>query len=165
MKLQRLFFRQRLPVTLDECWAFFSDPAKLRDITPAFLDFRVTSPLPPRMHAGMIVSYRIRPVAGLCLNWVTEITQVREPFYFVDEQRFGPYRFWHHQHHFRSVAGGVEMDDEVHYGLPLELPGSLLNRFLVAPKLARIFEYRRAVLEERFGPFVVPAEPSIGPAT
>lgn len=151
MRLHRLFFRQMLHARLEECWAFFSDPAKLRDITPPSLDFCVTSPLPPRMHAGMIISYRIRPLAGLSLEWVTEITQVREPFFFVDEQRFGPYRFWHHQHHFRPVAGGVEMDDEVHYGLPVDFPGSLLNRLLVAPKLERIFQYRRAVLEKHFG--------------
>ena len=151
MQIHRLFFRQRLPVDPDRCWAFFSDPANLRDITPPTLNFRVTSSLPPRMYAGMIICYRIRPLVAFDLTWITEITQVREPFFFVDEQRFGPYRFWHHQHHFRAISGGVEMDDEVHYALPLGWLGRAMNRLFVERQLRHIFSYRRAVLEQRFG--------------
>ncbi|MDO3379290.1 SRPBCC family protein [Geoalkalibacter halelectricus] len=159
MKIHRLFFRQRLPVDPDSCWTFFSDPANLREITPPSLDLRVTSTLLPRMHAGMIICYRIRPLAGMALTWVTEITQVREPFFFVDEQRFGPYRFWHHQHHFRPVTGGVEMDDEVHYALPLGWLGAAANQLLVRRRLEHIFSYRREILCRRFG--VMPQ--NIGP--
>lgn len=153
MKLYRLYCRQSLPIDLQTCWDFFSDPANLRDITPASLDFRITSELPERMYAGMIISYRIRPLSGLDVTWTTEITHVREPFFFVDEQRFGPYRFWHHQHHFRPIEGGVEMVDEVHYALPLGILGSMLNQLMVEGKLKDIFSYRRRVLEQHFGVF------------
>lgn len=153
MKLYRLYCRQSLPIDLQTCWDFFSDPVNLRDITPASLDFRITSELPERMYAGMIISYRIRPLSGLDVTWTTEITHVREPFFFVDEQRFGPYRFWHHQHHFRPIEGGVEMVDEVHYALPLGILGSMLNQLMVEGKLKDIFSYRCRVLEQHFGVF------------
>ena len=117
-RLRRLECRQLLPVTPAAAWEFFSRPENLARITPPDLGFEVTSPLPERMHAGMIVTYRVSPFGRLRVPWVTEITHVREPEFFVDEQRSGPYRFWHHQHHFRAVADGVEMTDLLHYRLP-----------------------------------------------
>ncbi|BDV44658.1 SRPBCC domain-containing protein [Geotalea uraniireducens] len=150
MKLYRLQQTQALPIPLAAAWAFFANPANLPLITPPDLGFRVTSPLPARMYAGMIVSYTVTPFVGLPVAWVTEITRAEEPRFFVDEQRCGPYRFWHHQHLFREVAGGTEMTDLVHYRLPFE-PLSRLIAPLVQRRLAGIFAYRRRVLEERFG--------------
>jgi ligand-binding SRPBCC domain-containing protein len=103
------------------------------------------------MYPGMLIEYTVRPLFGLPVRWVTEITHVREHEYFVDEQRAGPYRFWHHEHHFRPVEGGVEVRDLVSYRLPLGPLGSLINRLAVRGRLAQIFEYRRRVLEDRFG--------------
>ena len=90
----RLEFEQLLPLTLSEAWDFFSRPENLAKITPENLAFEVTSPLPERMYAGMIVNYRVRPLAGIAVPWTTEITHVVEPVFFVDEQRSGPYRLW-----------------------------------------------------------------------
>lgn len=149
-RLRRLESRQILPFTLAEAWDFFSRPDNLARITPADLGFEVTSPLPERMYAGMIVSYRVSPFGGLRVPWITEITHVREPEFFVDEQRSGPYRLWHHQHHFRSVAGGVEMTDLVHYQLPCGFVGDLLAGRLVERRVAAIFDHRRRVLEKNF---------------
>jgi ligand-binding SRPBCC domain-containing protein len=149
MRLHRLERRQRLPIGIEEAWAFFSDPANLAEITPPEMGFEITSPPTERMHAGMIVVYRVRPLARVPVTWVTEITHVEEPNFFVDEQRFGPYRFWHHQHRFLEVAGGVEIGDVVHYALPSG--AGLLRPILVAPRLDAIFEHRRRVLEARFG--------------
>jgi ligand-binding SRPBCC domain-containing protein len=149
MKLHVLDTRQTLPVTLREAWAFVSDPRNLARITPLSMRFEVTGELPERMYAGMIVTYRVRPLLGIPVRWVTEITHVDERRYFVDEQRFGPYRFWHHQHHFRKVEGGVEMRDKVHYALAPG--GGAVRRFLIAPRLREIFAYRRDVLERTFG--------------
>ena len=150
MKLHVLQAVQTIPTTLDEAWAFFSDAANLARITPPSLGFEVTSDLPPQMYAGMIITYRVRPLFGVPVSWVTEITHVDAPRLFVDEQRFGPYRFWHHQHHFREVPGGVETRDIVHYALP---PGAgAARRWVVAPRLDEIFAYRRQVLERTFGP-------------
>lgn len=151
MKLHLLEERQNLPVTIGEAWTFFSDPANLARITPPSLGFEVTSPPAERMYAGMIVTYRIRPFFGVRVSWVTEITHVDEPHLFVDEQRFGPYRFWHHQHLFREIEGGVEMRDLVHYALPPG--GGAARRLLVAPRLREIFGHRREVLERTFGPW------------
>lgn len=151
MRLYRLSTVQRLPISPVEAWAFFSDPRNLAEITPPSLGFTVTSELPERMYAGMIITYRVRPLLGIPVTWVTEITQVNQPYHFVDEQRFGPYRFWHHQHHFREVEGGVEARDLVHYALPLGRFTGAVRRWLVGPQLEKIFRYRRAVLEARFG--------------
>lgn len=151
MKLYTFTAEQKLPTSLTEAWGFFSDASNLAVITPPSLGFVVTSTLPPTVHPGLIVSYRVRPLFGVPVTWVTEITHVQEPLLFVDEQRFGPYRFWHHQHHFREIDGGVEIRDIVHYALP-PLPGtSLARRWLVAPRLEEIFTYRRMVLEDRYG--------------
>ena len=149
MKLHLLEREQRLPIPIEEAWAFFSDAGNLARITPPDMGFEVTSKLPERMYAGMIVTYRVRPLAGIPVTWVTEITHVDEPHLFVDEQRFGPYRFWHHQHLFREVEGGTEVRDLVTYALPPG--GGLLRPLLVAPRLAAIFDHRRRILEATFG--------------
>jgi ligand-binding SRPBCC domain-containing protein len=141
-----------LPVPLDEAWAFFSDPRNLAAITPPWLGFAVTSrDLPARMYAGLIVAYTVRPFLGIPVRWVAEITHVRELEYFVDEQRSGPYAFWHHEHHFRAVDGGTEMRDIVHYAAPFGPLGDVVVRFQVRGKLEEIFAYRRKELERRFG--------------
>ncbi|GIV60535.1 MAG: SRPBCC domain-containing protein [Rhodothermaceae bacterium] len=151
MKLYRLQALQRLPLSLDDAWAFFSRPENLRAITPPWLDFRITNTPPEVMYAGAIITYTVRPLLGVPVRWVTEITHLHAPHFFVDEQRFGPYRFWHHQHHFRPVEGGVEVEDLVHYGLPLGPLGTLAHALLVRRQLAAIFAYRRGALESRFG--------------
>ena len=145
---------QRLPISLMEAWRFFSDPRNLPRITPPSLGLEVTSDLPGEMYPGMIITYRVRLVPGVSVGWVTEITQVREPSLFVDEQRFGPYRFWHHEHHFREVEGGVEMEDIVHYALPFGKIGGVFGGPLVRRRLARIFAFRRRFLAGEFGPGV-----------
>lgn len=151
MKLHQVQARQRLPASLSEAWDFFSDASNLPRITPPWLGFTVTSELPPRMYPGMIATYTVNPLPGAKVRWVTEITHVVESRLFVDEQRFGPYRFWHHQHHFREVDGGVEIHDLVHYALPLQPASGLVRRWMVAPRLREIFEFRRKALEGIFG--------------
>lgn len=142
---------QRLPISVPEAWNFFSDPRNLPRITPPSLGLEVTSDLPGEMYPGMIIAYRVRPIPGIPVDWVTEITHVREPSLFVDEQRFGPYRFWHHEHHFREVEEGVEMVDLVLYALPLGGLGRVFGGPLVRRRLAEIFAFRRRFLEREFG--------------
>lgn len=141
---------QTLPVGINEAWNFFSNPESLARITPPSMDFRLTSPARAESHAGMILTYTLRPLFGVEVAWTTEITHLVKPFFFVDEQRFGPYRFWHHQHRFTEVAGGVEMHDLVHYLLPHMQFTRLVNRWIVAPRLKRIFDYRQKTLGEQF---------------
>lgn len=113
------------------------------------------------MYPGLIIRYRIRPFLGIPIEWVTEITHVVEPRLFVDEQRFGPYRFWHHQHLFRETAGGVEMVDLVHYALPFGPLGRVVNHLLTVAQLEGIFAYRRGVLERTFGTIPPSAEGAV----
>ena len=142
---------QVLPIALAEAWTFFCDPRNLGTITPDWLCFDIRSEAPPYMYPGCIIEYRIRALAGLPMTWVTEITHVAAPHSFVDEQRFGPYRFWHHQHHFRAVGEGVEMTDIVHYAMPYGVLGLAVLKLVVAKRLQRIFEFRRQKLIELFG--------------
>lgn len=141
---------QILPINLEKAWFFFSDPANLVKITPQNMDFRITSPLQNDTYAGQIITFTVRPFFRSTVNWTTEITHVEKPHFFVDEQRFGPYRFWHHQHLFREVEGGVEVHDLVHYLLFHDHFAGLINRLVVAPRLRRIFDYRSKVLTEIF---------------
>lgn len=150
MKPYTLERRQILPLSLDEAWSFFSNPVNLVKITPPDMDFRITSPPCEETYAGQIITYTVRPLMRVEVSWTTEITHVERPNYFVDEQRFGPYRFWHHQHRFSQVEGGVEMHDLVHYLLHHDHLVGLINRLFVAPRLRRIFDYRGRKLQELF---------------
>ena len=149
--MHRLETKQFVPSGLEETWAFFSNPMNLSRITPPDMGFRIIGNCGDTIYAGMIISYKVKPLLGIPLTWVTEITHVREGSYFVDEQRIGPYRLWHHQHHFKEINGGVEMVDIVNYALPLGFVGSLLNAFLVRNKLEDIFNFRRLTVEDLFG--------------
>jgi ligand-binding SRPBCC domain-containing protein len=141
---------QLLPTTLDDAWDFFSDPGNLARITPPAMDFRITSPPQRSTYAGQIITYTVRPLLGISMNWTTEITHVSKPDFFVDEQRFGPYRFWHHQHFFRQVDGGVEIRDLVHYLLAHDQLSRLVNRLIVTPRLKKIFDFRSTALNGIF---------------
>lgn len=141
---------QILPIGIEQAWAFFTDPGNLPLITPPGMDFKFLSKPQSETYAGMIFCYTLRPLFGIKVNWTTEITHLNKPNIFVDEQRFGPYRFWHHQHIFKEVEGGVEMRDLVHYLLPHIQFAGAVNSFIVAPRLKRIFEFRRNALQQIF---------------
>ena len=141
---------QTLPTSIQETWDFFANPENLLKITPPWLEFRNTSTVPKRIHTGLILTHRIRTFPGIRVNWVSEITHVNEPYTFVDEQRSGPYRLWHHEHCFREVDAGVEVQDIVHYSLRFGALGKALHSLTVRRQLQEIFEYRREVLQTLF---------------
>lgn len=143
---------QKIPISLERAWDFFSNPANLQAITPDNMGFQVISKHHGKiMYAGQIIEYRVKPVLNIPLYWMTEITQVKDKQYFIDEQRFGPYSLWHHQHHFKAIDGGVEMTDIVHYKNPMWVLGKLANALFVRQKLKGIFDYRFQKVEEMFG--------------
>ena len=151
MKSYELRYVQEIPCSLENAWDFFSDPANLAWITPPDMGFIVTSqPQGSQIYPGQIITYQVRPIWGIPISWMTEITHVNPGSYFVDEQRIGPYRLWHHQHHFQKTKRGIEMLDIVHYAVPLGILGSIVNALLIRRKLAEIFVYRRKSVEALF---------------
>ena len=143
---------QRIPITLEQAWDFFSNPANLQRITPGEMGFEIVSTFHgTTMYPGQLIEYTVKPLLGIPLYWMTEITHVQDMQYFIDEQRFGPYTLWHHQHHFKAIEGGVEMTDIVHYRIPLGPLGDLANALFVRAKLKKIFDFRYEAVENLFG--------------
>ena len=137
---------------MDEAWDFFSSPANLQKITPEKLGFKIVSKHHgEKMYAGQIIEYYVKPLFGIPLYWMTEITHVVDKKYFIDEQRFGPYTMWHHQHHFKETPEGIEMTDIVHYKLPFGILGELAHTLFVKKQLQGIFDYRFKVVEDLWG--------------
>ncbi len=153
MKIYTLQSKQRFPISVEQAWDFLSDPKNLKIITPDYMGFHIQSGADRPMYAGQIIEYIVTPIAGIKTKWVTEITHVEKGRYFVDEQRFGPYSLWHHKHFINEIPGGVEMEDIVHYKLPLGIFGQMAHPILVQPKLEEIFNYRTQKLEKLFGKF------------
>jgi ligand-binding SRPBCC domain-containing protein len=143
---------QKMPITPETAWDFFSRPQNLQHITPASMGFVVKSRYHGElMYPGQIIEYTVRPILGIPIYWMTEITHVDPNNYFIDEQRFGPYSLWHHQHHFKKIDGGVEMTDIVHYKIPYWFVGDLANTLFVKKQLREIFAFRTEVIEKKFG--------------
>lgn len=142
---------QKLPVPVKEAWNFFSNPENLIKITPASLDFRITSEITgEEIYKGQIITYKVRPLFGIDLPWVSEITHVERHKLFVDEQIKGPYKMWRHEHHFKPINGDTEMTDIVQYKIPFGWLGNL-GLPVVKKQLERIFTYRRNKVGELFG--------------
>lgn len=153
MKIYTLHTKQKLPISIDEAWDFLSNPKNLEVITPDSMAFKTLSGDDRAIFAGQIIQYIVKPMLGIPVKWVTEITHVVDKKYFVDEQRFGPYALWHHKHFLKEIPGGVEMEDIVDYKLPMGILGQLVHPFLVKPKLKEIFDYREKKLVELFGTY------------
>ena len=143
--MSKTFHVKRIQVVsagMEQAWDFFSSPANLAIITPEKLCLQIISAKQESMYAGQLIEYKVKPLWGIPLYWMTEITHVEKYIYFIDEQRAGPYSLWHHQHHFKEVPGGVEMTDIVHYKLPFLFIGDLANSLFVEKQLKEIFDYR-----------------------
>ena len=146
--------KQKLPGTIEKVWDFISSPQNLRKISPPYMGFEITSNnLPVKMYPGMIISYKVSPLLGIKLTWVTEITHVKEKEFFVDEQRIGPYSMWHHQHKIEPIENGVLMSDIVTYKPPFGILGNLSNQLFIETQLERIFDFRETALENIFGKY------------
>lgn len=141
--MRRFEFVQTLPISMEEAWSFFSNPTNLGKITPPEMNFRIIGNLPQKVYEGMFIVYKVSPLAGIPMQWVTEITHVREPHFFIDEQRNGPYSIWHHEHHFEQLPEGIKMTDILYYSVPFGWLGQLVDMLLVKRKVLDIFEYRK----------------------
>jgi len=153
MKIFKLKYSQKLPISLNEAWDFLSSPSNLELITPKSMDFKITDYDKKKAYPGQIIQYTVKPLLGIKINWVTEITQVQDKEFFVDEQRFGPYSFWHHKHFIKEIENGVLMEDVIHYKVPLGPIGVLLNFLFINSNLKSIFKYRKQELIKTFGDY------------
>jgi len=151
MKKYELYRETTLPITMLEAWDFFSNPVNLSKITPEEMSFKVVSKdLPNQIYNGLIIEYVVKPLAGIPLKWVSQISSVNAPYMFVDEQLKGPYAYWHHEHTFEEKNGQVLMIDKVTYSVPFGIFGQLANRLIVKSKLDEIFDYRTKIILEIF---------------
>ena len=144
-------FKQKVNISLEEAWAFFSNPVNLDKLTPTDMKFKITSSHSKGIYPGMIITYKVSPLLGINMNWMTEITHVQDGKYFIDNQKSGPFKLWHHQHHFKEIDDGVEMTDILHYKAPLGFIGRIAEKSFVNRRVDAIFDYRRKVLEDIFG--------------
>lgn len=150
MKIYKIETVQHINTTIEECWDFFSSPKNLQTITPDNMSFVIQDFDEKRMYPGQIITYTLKPLLGIKVSWVTEITVAKENEYFIDIQLFGPYTLWHHKHFFEPTETGVKMTDIVHYALPFGFLGRIMNKLVVENKVKAIFDYRRNKIEELF---------------
>jgi ligand-binding SRPBCC domain-containing protein len=151
MKIYKLYRKQFLPISVEKAWEFFSTPRNLAKITPGDMAFVIVSDLKDEaIYEGMNIEYRVKPLLGIPMKWVTKIGAVKNNYKFVDMQMQGPYALWEHTHTFDKVDGGVMMTDEVDYALPLGLLGQLAHWLLVKKKLENIFDYRERMIKQFF---------------
>lgn len=148
--MRRLEFTSFIPVPIEKAWEFFSSPANLSVITPPEMGFFITTPPAKEMYEGMIITYKVTPVARIRMNWVTEITRIKPMDFFVDEQRLGPYKIWHHEHHFRKVEGGVEMRDILFYHVGWGVFGKIADALFVKRRVMEIFSFREQKIRRLF---------------
>ena len=150
MKLTQLHFEQKINTDLSNLWEFISSPKNLSKITPNYMDFNIKSKIPNKMYEGLIISYTVKPILGIKLNWVTEITHIKDKNYFVDEQRSGPYKMWHHEHILEETNDGIIMKDIVSYIPPYGIIGLILNKLFIKKQVKEIFQYRTKILDNIF---------------
>jgi ligand-binding SRPBCC domain-containing protein len=150
LKLKTFWLRTELwlPRGRDEIFKFFADPRNLDRLTPSWLQFRILSPTDITMSKGTLLDYRLR-IRGVPIRWQSEISSWDPPDRFVDRQTKGPYSLWLHEHTFAAHDGGTLVGDNVEYAVP---GGTIVQKLLVAPDIARIFNYRHRVLQELFNP-------------
>ena len=141
---------QIVPISIEEAWLFFSSPQNLAIITPPAMRFEITNGIPEVMYEGQIITYLVSVLPRVKTKWVTEITHMHPNNYFIDEQRYGPYAMWHHEHRFEVVEKGTLILDKVSYKLPLGRLGRFFGEHYVTKKLLDIFEFRSRFLLERF---------------
>lgn len=150
MKIYHFEQQQILPISREEAWEFFANPQNLAKLTPNWMGLTMEEEPPQKIYPGMLMTQKVRPLLGIPLTWLTEITHIEEGSYFIDEQRIGPYAFWQHEHRLRETIAGTVLIDRLHYALPFGFIGRLAHELTVKQKVAAVFRYRYEVLGKMF---------------
>lgn len=149
--LYTLYAKQTVAKERDILWDFFRKPRNLNKLTPEDVEFKIISGKSDDFYIGKVISYKIKPFKMINLNWVTEISQIKEGSYFIDNQIFGPYKLWHHEHHFKSNSdGSTDIIDKVKYKLPFNILGRLMHKIVIRKKLYNIFKFRQKKINDLF---------------
>ena len=149
--LYTLYAKQTVNKGVDVLWNFFKKPTNLNNLTPEDVNFKIKSGKSDDFYEGKIISYKIKPFKLLTLNWVSEISQIKEGSYFIDNQVSGPYKMWHHEHHFKSNDNGTtDIIDKVKYKVPFYIVGRLMHKIFIKKKLFDIFSFRQKQIHELF---------------
>ncbi|MFO0876845.1 MAG: SRPBCC family protein [Gemmataceae bacterium] len=156
MRTRSLMTEQWLPSPIDTVFDFFSDAHNLNVLTPPWLHFRILTPHPIPMGPGTLIEYRLR-WRIVPIFWRTEIAVWEPPYRFVDRALKSPYQLWHHEHTFEEYQGGTLMRDRVDYAVPGWFLEPLVHDWIVGPDVQRIFDYRRARMEQLFGTQIAPS--------
>ena len=141
-RLHQLCRTQLVDSPLPEVFAFFADASNLDALTPAFLHFRILTPMPIEMRAGAQLDYQLS-LFGIPVRWRTRITDWQPGQRFVDEQESGPYALWRHTHEFEARGTSTLVRDVVDYSEPLGTLGTAAHVLFVRRTLERIFDFRR----------------------
>jgi hypothetical protein len=139
-----------VPRPLEEVFSFFSRAENLEVLTPAWLNFKILDVHPQPVQKGTIIKYKLR-MRGLPIRWISEILKWNPPHGFIDIQRNGPYKLWHHTHRFADEGNGTRIIDEVLYDLPFGMLGKLAHLITVRSDIDQIFAFREAKIRELFG--------------
>ncbi len=151
MSYTQIIRKQIIKKDINDLWDFMSSPNNLEKITPKWMQFQITSNnIQKKMYPGMIISYKVTPFFSIPIKWVTEITHVKEKEFFVDEQRIGPYKIWHHEHRFEEKEEGILMIDTITYIPPFGLLGEVANYLFIKKRINQIFDYRYEMLAKLF---------------
>lgn len=143
---------QKIPIPVKQAWEFFSKPDNLAKVTPPYMNFKILSRSDAgEMYPGMIITYNVSPLLNIKIKWATEISQIKEYKYFIDNQIKGPYKIWHHEHRFTETNQGLEMKDILFYEIKYGFLGRLAHKLYIKKRITEIFNYREEKIKELFG--------------
>jgi ligand-binding SRPBCC domain-containing protein len=74
---------QKIPVDINIAWEFFGNANNLALITPVNMQFKIISQHnnSDKLYPGQIIEYTVKPVLGIPLYWMTEITHLQDKKY------------------------------------------------------------------------------------
>ncbi len=172
--LHRAQFAQWLPVPVERVFLFFANPGNLPRIMPPETGtqlLRVTLVPPPGISpiqatvtdqeplagAGseIVTSFRLIPFLPFRAKWIARIVAFEWNHFFEDVQEKGPFKSFRHRHELVSeerngIVGSV-VRDVIDYEVGFGFVGELAQRFFVARKFEKTFEYRQKALVKLLG--------------
>ena len=150
-KIYSLETKQIIDRPIEEIWSFFTNPKNLNQLTPSDMNFKILSGSSDDFYEGKIISYSINPFKFYNIKWVTEITKIKKNDFFIDEQRFGPYKMWHHEHHFiKNNDNTTTIHDKVIYKLPYGIIGKINHKLFIKKRLLEIFNFRKKTMKQLY---------------